>query len=62
LIANILEEEVREAVWQCERSKSSGPNGFNFNFIKGCWETIKQDVLQVVQSFDSSGNIPRGCN
>jgi len=26
--------EVREAVWLCEGSKSFGPDGFNFNFIK----------------------------
>jgi len=62
LIAKISEEEVREAVWQCEGSKSPGPDVFNFNFIKGSWETIKQDILQVVESFEASGKFPKGCN
>ena len=34
MVSSITEEEVKEAVWQCEGSKSPGPDGFNFNFIK----------------------------
>ena len=37
LLAELSEKEVRDAVWQCEGSKSLGPNGFNFNFIKKSW-------------------------
>jgi len=32
LLAVFLEKEIRDAVWQCEGSKSPGPDGFNFNF------------------------------
>ncbi|XP_071726777.1 uncharacterized protein [Rutidosis leptorrhynchoides] len=31
---SILEEEIREAVWDCGSSKASGPNDFSFSFIK----------------------------
>lgn len=34
LTAPFSMEEVEEAVWSCEGSKSPGPDGFNFNFIK----------------------------
>jgi len=34
LIWEFSVEEVRDAVWLCEGSKSPGPDGFNFNFIK----------------------------
>ncbi|XP_058767333.1 uncharacterized protein LOC131641013 [Vicia villosa] len=30
------EVEIRNAVWDCEGSKSLGPDGFNLNFIKKC--------------------------
>nr|KYP33993.1 hypothetical protein KK1_045101 [Cajanus cajan] len=26
--------EIKEAVWSCDGSKSPGPDGYNFNFIK----------------------------
>ena len=28
----------------------------------GYWKTLKQDIIQVVQSFESIGKIPKGCN
>lgn len=59
---NVTEAEIRDAVWQCEGSKSLRPNGFDFNFIKNSWETIKHDIFQAVQNFKSFGKIPRGCN
>ena len=34
LVAGFTEKEVKDAVWQCEGSKSPGPDGFNFNFIR----------------------------
>jgi len=36
MIVSFSAEEVKDAVWQCEMSKSPGPDGFNFNFIKSC--------------------------
>ena len=32
LIGVIFEAEVKEAVWNCDNSKSPGPDGFNFGF------------------------------
>jgi len=60
--ARISKEEIREAVWQCEGLKSPNRDGFNFNFIKGNWETINEDIQQAIQSFEDTGNIPKGCN
>jgi len=41
LLAEIIEEEIKEVVWQCDGSKSPGPDGFNLNFIKNSWEYLK---------------------
>jgi len=62
LISNISEEEIRDAVWQSEGSKSPGSDAFNFTFIKNSWGTLKQDVVDVVLHFQDSGCIPKGCN
>jgi len=62
LIANFTYEEIKEAVWQCECSKSPGPDGFNFNFIKENWVVLKEEVVEAVKSFQELGCIPKGCN
>ena len=62
MIEVFSEEEVREAVWNCEGTKSPGPDGFNFNFIKAYWETLKEDVMGAVHSFHETGILPKGCN
>jgi len=62
MISNITEQEVKEAMWMCEGSKSPSPDRFNFNFIKHNWEALKHDILAAVQSFQVVGNIPKGCN
>jgi len=62
LVAEFSGKEVREAVWQCNGSKSPRPDGFNFNFIKNSWEVIKKEVMRAMDSFYASGHIPKGCN
>ena len=44
------EEEIKKAVWDCESSKALGPNGFNFNFIKKCWNYVGMDFIQCVSN------------
>jgi len=36
LIGDFSEKEIRVAVWSCDNSKSPGPDGFNFGFLKFC--------------------------
>ena len=62
MIASFFEEEVKDAVWQCGGSKSPGPDGFNFNFIKFCWDVIKSNIMAAVHFFHATGSFPKGCN
>ena len=62
LLAIFSEEEIRDAVWQCEGSKSRGPDGFNFNFLKQSWEILKDDIMVALSFFHESGSLPKGCN
>ncbi|XP_068477366.1 uncharacterized protein [Phaseolus vulgaris] len=49
-------------MWNCDSSKSPGPDGFNFGFLKFCWEIIKLDVVSAVKDFASKSHWPRGSN
>ena len=62
MIASFSKEEVKDVVWQCGGSKSLGPDGFNFNFIKLCWDVIKPEIMAVVHFFHATGSFPKGCN
>ncbi|GJZ97887.1 cysteine-rich receptor-like protein kinase [Tanacetum coccineum] len=62
LEATITMDELKEAVWGSAGCKAPGPDGFNFNFIKNYWETLKFDFWNCVKYFESTGNIANGCN
>ena len=62
LIGVFSEEEVRTAVWCCDSSKSSDPDGFNFGFLKACWDILKKDMVATVKDFAIKGHWPRGSN
>nr|GEX62448.1 cysteine-rich receptor-like protein kinase [Tanacetum cinerariifolium] len=55
-------EKVKATVWDCAGSKASGPDGFNFNFIKTFWEIIKVDFWNCIRHFESTGELANGCN
>ncbi|GAU15784.1 hypothetical protein TSUD_236000 [Trifolium subterraneum] len=62
LIDVFSEEEVRNAVWDCESLKSPGPDGVDFEFVKEFWEDIKLDFLRVMTEFHTSGRLVKGVN
>ncbi|GKV34367.1 hypothetical protein SLEP1_g42744 [Rubroshorea leprosula] len=61
-VAPFTEEEIRNTVWDCDSTKSPGPDGFNFRFIKDMWEDIKTDVVGFIQEFHEQGRLVKGSN
>ncbi|KAL8501911.1 hypothetical protein ACS0TY_021144 [Phlomoides rotata] len=49
LIAPFEEDEVRTIIWECDSSKSPGPDGFNFGFFKTFRETLKEDMMKLMR-------------
>ncbi|XP_058766944.1 uncharacterized protein LOC131640567 [Vicia villosa] len=45
------EEEIKEAVWECDGSKSPGPDGLNLNFVKRSWSFMKEDFIRLFKDF-----------
>jgi hypothetical protein len=56
------EDEVKQAVWECDNFKSPGPDGINFGFIKEFWVDIKGDFMRFLLEFDSNGRLVKGSN
>ncbi|XP_058765390.1 uncharacterized protein LOC131638862 [Vicia villosa] len=46
-------EEIKEAVWSCDGSKSMGPDGISLLFFKKCWSFVKEDVVSCFNAFYS---------
>jgi len=45
------EEEINDVVKDLPLDKSPGPDGFNNEFFKSCWDIIKGDVLKFIYDF-----------
>ncbi|PNX70644.1 cysteine-rich receptor-like protein kinase, partial [Trifolium pratense] len=59
LLQPFSEEDVREVIWNCDGNKSLGPDGYNFNFLKECWPTLKCDVMEFLNEFHRNAVLPK---
>lgn len=62
LVSPFLEEEIKDAVWNCESSKSPGPDGISLSFIKQFWEEVKGDFTGFLDEFHRNGRLVKGSN
>lgn len=54
-----IDEEIKEAVFDFERNKSLGPDGFNLEFLKRCWEVVGFYVMKCIQEFHTTTRLPK---
>ncbi|PNY01857.1 cysteine-rich receptor-like protein kinase, partial [Trifolium pratense] len=59
LMAPFSLEEVREVIWCSDGNKCPGPDGFNFNFLKACWDIIKGDIMEFLSEFHGNAFLPK---
>ncbi|WMV07828.1 hypothetical protein MTR67_001213 [Solanum verrucosum] len=62
LCANITKEEVTAGLQSIGNDKALGIDGFNAYFFKYTWKTIKEDIIDAVQSFFKTGKIYKPVN
>lgn len=55
------EDEIKEAVWECDGNKSPGPDGFSLDFFKRNWEVVKGDVGKFVADFFEKARLTKAC-
>jgi hypothetical protein len=51
--------EIEEVVLDSDGSKSPGPDGSNFNFVKNFWSLMKSEVRILFDQFHGNGILPR---
>ncbi|RVW50855.1 putative mitochondrial protein [Vitis vinifera] len=54
-IEAVFEEEVRMAVFQLNKEKAPGPDGFTLAVYQECWDVIKEDLMRVFFEFHTKG-------
>ncbi|GJW55657.1 RNA-directed DNA polymerase, eukaryota [Tanacetum coccineum] len=62
LEVEVTDVEIKKAVWDCGKNKSTGPDGVTFEFVRKFWDVIGGDVCQAPKSFFRSGLFRKGCN
>lgn len=50
---------MKEAVWSCDGNKAPGPYGFNFNFIKKFWGSLKPDFWGMLEEFRENAKLSK---
>lgn len=46
----VIEEEIREAIWSMYSEKALRPDGFTIAFYKNHWMTIKKNIVRMIKS------------
>ncbi|CAK8538120.1 unnamed protein product [Lathyrus sativus] len=59
LETNFSTFDVTKAIFSCDGNKFPGVDGFNFKFIKSCWEIVGQDFSNCILDFFKTGFLPR---
>ena len=54
------EMEIEEMVKECDGNKSSGPDDFNFAFIKESWYLLKNEIRIMFDQFHANEVVSRG--
>ncbi|GKV30558.1 hypothetical protein SLEP1_g39359 [Rubroshorea leprosula] len=53
-------EEIEDGLKSCEGNKAPGPDGYNFNFIKFAWNSLKEDFVSFFGEFHQHGRFGFG--
>ena len=52
-----MEEEIKKAMFDCDGSKTPGPDGYSLAVFQTQWDIVKADILKVFEEFYTSGII-----
>jgi hypothetical protein len=47
LTREFTKAEIKEALYQMEKNKAAGPDGFPIEFFQVCWHFLKLDILKI---------------
>jgi len=58
----VTEKEVSEVLKEMQNGKALGPDGFNVDFFKFCWNIVKKDIVRVVEDSRLNKTILKALN
>ena len=62
LIKPFSVDDVKTAIWDCDKYKSPRPDGVHFGFIKEFWEVLKGDIMCFIHDFHRNDKLTKGIN
>ncbi|KAM0071560.1 putative RNA-directed DNA polymerase [Helianthus debilis subsp. tardiflorus] len=54
--------EIKDAVWECDGDRAPGPDGFNFKFLKRCWNGLQGDFINLFNAFYNNPCLNVSCS
>ena len=55
-------EEIKKAVFSCDRDKSPGSDGYTMAFFQDCWDIVKEDLFRFFEEFFRGGVVNSAMN
>nr|GEY44858.1 hypothetical protein [Tanacetum cinerariifolium] len=62
MIVDVSDKEIKEAMFDIDSSKASGPNGYTSCFFKKAWSLIGKDVCMAIRDFFVKGKLLKEVN
>ncbi|XP_062114204.1 uncharacterized protein LOC133825254 [Humulus lupulus] len=62
LIADYIEEDVKQEIFSIPASKAPGPDGYSSSFFQDNWEIVGKEVSEAILSFLHSGKLLKEVN
>ncbi|GKB66961.1 hypothetical protein Tco_0928373 [Tanacetum coccineum] len=62
MIQDVIDKEIKEALFSIGNDKSSGPDGYTAAFFKEASDIVGQDVIKAVKEFFTNGKILKELN
>ncbi|GJY60420.1 RNA-directed DNA polymerase, eukaryota, reverse transcriptase zinc-binding domain protein [Tanacetum coccineum] len=62
MISEVFEKEIKDAMFDIDSSKASGPDGYSSCFFKKAWGVVGKDVCLAIREFFSKGKLLKEIN
>ncbi|CAK8576405.1 unnamed protein product [Lathyrus sativus] len=59
LEVDFMKKDMYEVVFECDGNKCTSADGYNFKFLKHCWEIVGSDVTNSVLEFFNTTSLPK---
>ncbi|GJS48187.1 RNA-directed DNA polymerase, eukaryota, reverse transcriptase zinc-binding domain protein [Tanacetum coccineum] len=57
MIGQVTDEEIKEAIFDIDCNKASGPNGYTSGFFKKAWNIVRKEVCLAIKDFFLNGKL-----